>query len=64
MAATPLQQRQQCHCNDSKEACASLMTTTPLQQEQQCQHEDGNNAITTRRTMSSWIKCNNAIVTR
>jgi hypothetical protein len=68
------------HCNNGKDACASmatmpawqratrattLMTTTvPLQQGQQCQLEAGNGAITTKATTPSRIKGNDAIVTR
>jgi hypothetical protein len=41
-----------------------MMMTTPLQQGQCHQLEDGNNTITTRAAMLSWIRGNNAIVTR
>jgi hypothetical protein len=61
MATMSLQQGQQRHCNDSKDACTLMMTTTPLQQGQQCHLEDGGNAIATRATMPVQIKGNNAI---
>jgi hypothetical protein len=64
MATMPLQQGQQHHCNDSKDACASMMTTMPLQQGQQRQLEDGNNTIRTRATTLPWVKVDNTIVTR
>jgi hypothetical protein len=41
-----------------------MMATTPLQQGQQHQLEDGNDTIATRATALSWIKGNNAIVTK
>jgi hypothetical protein len=64
MATTPLQQWQQRHCDDSKDACTLMMTMTPLQQGQQCQLEDGNNTITMRATTALQIKGNNTIDTR
>jgi hypothetical protein len=51
-------------CRQVTRAMASMMTTTSLQQGQQSQLEDGNTAITTMATTPSWIKGNNAIVTR
>ncbi len=64
METMPSQQGQQCHRDDSKDACTSMMTKMPLQQGQQCQLEDSNNAIAMRETMPLQIKGNNAIVSR
>jgi hypothetical protein len=58
----PLQQGQQLHCNDGKDACTSMLTRTPLQQGHQCQLDGSNNAIKTRATMLFRIKGNDAIV--
>jgi hypothetical protein len=63
MATMSLQQGQQRHRDDSKDACASMMTTTPLQQGQQCHLENGGKAIAMRATMLVQIKGNNAINT-
>jgi hypothetical protein len=59
-----LQQGQQQHCNDSKDACSLILMTTPLQQGQQYQFEEGNKAIAMRATTPLQIKGNNAIVMR
>ncbi len=60
----PLQQGQQCHCDDGKDACTLMMTKTPLQQGQQRQLEDSNNTIVKRETTPLRIKSNNAIIKR
>ncbi len=41
-----------------------MTTKTPLQQGQQCLLKDGNDAIAMRDTMPSWIKGDDAIITR
>jgi hypothetical protein len=63
-ASASSRQGKQCHRDDGKDACASMMMKTPLQQGQQCQLEDSNNAIAMRKTIPSQIKGNSAIVTR
>jgi len=40
MVTMPLQQGQQCHCNNGTDACA-LMAMAPSQKVQQCQLDDG-----------------------
>jgi hypothetical protein len=64
MARTPLQQGQQSHRDDGKDAHTSIMTKTPLQQEQQCQLENSNDAIALMETLLLQIKGNSTIVTR
>jgi hypothetical protein len=51
-ATMPLQQGQQQHCNDSKDACSLILMTTPLQQGQQYQLEEGNKAIAMYKLLS------------
>jgi hypothetical protein len=60
MATMPLQQGQQRHCNDGKDACASMMMMTPLQQRWLCQLEDGNNAVADQGQQCHFYKGNKA----
>jgi hypothetical protein len=48
-AKAPLQQRQQCKCNNVDGAIATIVTT-PAQQLQRGLHDKGNNTITTMAT--------------
>jgi hypothetical protein len=47
----PAQWGQQCHCDNGKDAFASMMATTSSGQGQQHQLDNGNDAIATRATM-------------
>jgi hypothetical protein len=50
LVMVPAQQGSWCHCDNSKDACASTMAMMPLWQVRQHQLDDGNNAITMRAT--------------